>query len=316
MSDILVVAEHDNHGLKPGIANTLTAAMQLPGSITVLVAGFQCQSVAEKVSCLEGVAQVILADAPCYAQGLAENISALIMKILAELGKPHAYVLAPSTTYGKNILPRIAALNGVSQISDVVKIVSEDTFVRPIYAGNALTTVQSQDSLKVMTIRTTAFDPVVSRETSANIIKLDYQTDMQLSRFVSQETHVSKRPDLRSARVVIAGGRGLKNAENFKLLEVLADKLQAAIGASRAAVDAGYVSNDYQIGQTGKMVAPELYIAVGISGAIQHIAGIKDSKVIVAINQDPNASIFEVADYGLVGDLFEILPELNNALHE
>lgn len=314
MHTILVLAEHDNQRLKQGTANTLRAAMALGENISVLVAGFNCQAVAEETAHLEGVKEVLLAEAPCFERGLAENISALMVKILSDKNKHYTHVLAPATTYGKNILPRVAALCGVSQISDLMRIISQDTFVRPIYAGNALLTLQSLDPLKVMTVRTTAFDAVSKRRAPVEITRLAYQSDEALSRYVGQEAHVSKRPDLSSARVVIAGGRGLANAENFKLLEALADKLNAAIGASRAAVDAGFVPNDYQIGQTGKMVAPELYIAVGISGAIQHVAGIKDSKIIVAINQDPTAPIFEVADYGLVGDLFEILPALNEAL--
>ena len=245
---------------------------------------------------------------------MAENISALMVEYLNEVKEKHTYVLAAATTYGKNILPRVAAQLGVSQISDIIRIVSADTFVRPIYAGNALLTVQSMDPLKVITIRTTAFDPVLSQKACADIIPLQCQTDMQVSRFISQEAHVSERPELTSARVVVAGGRGLQDAEHFKMLEDLADKLHAAVGASRAAVDAGFAPNDYQVGQTGKMVAPDLYIAIGISGAIQHLAGMKDSKVIVAINSDPEAPIFEIADYGLVADLFTVLPELQKEL--
>lgn len=314
MNSILVLAEHDNQRLKASTLNTLGAARHLGSSITILVAGFQCESVAQEISCREGVTQVLLADAPCFEKGLAENISELMLKILSMEAYAFTHVLAPATTYGKNILPRVAALCNVSQISDVIRIISPDTFVRPIYAGNALLTVQSLDPIKMMTVRTTAFDAVSKCPEPVDIIRLSYQTETALSRFVGQEAHVSKRPDLSSARVVIAGGRGLQSAENFKWLEALADKLNAAIGASRAAVDAGFVPNDYQVGQTGKVVAPDLYIAIGISGAIQHLAGMKDSKVIVAINKDPTAPIFEVADYGLVGDLFEILPELIKVL--
>jgi electron transfer flavoprotein alpha subunit len=314
MNTILVLAEHDNLNLKSSTANTVRAAMAFAGDINVLVAGYHCQAVAEKVACLDGVKHVLLADASCFEYGLAENMSALILALLSSKQYIYNYLLAPATTYGKNILPRVAAKSGVSQISDVIKIIDKDTFVRPIYAGNALLTLESTDHLKVMTIRTTAFEAVLSNQIPVEIIPISEHTDQKLSQFISQEAHLSKRPELTSARVVIAGGRGLQSAENFKILEVLADKLNAAVGASRAAVDAGFVPNDYQVGQTGKMVAPELYIAVGISGAIQHLAGMKDSKIIVAINKDPAAPIFQVADYGIVGDLFEILPEFSQAL--
>ena len=314
-SNILVLVEHDNRLLKNSTANTIRAAMQLSGKVTAMVIGFQCQAVAEQLAYLEGVSQIWLADDPCFEHGLAENVSACMLECLNKIKSEYTHVLAPATTYGKNILPRVAAKLGVSQISDVIRILSSDTFIRPIYAGNALLTIQSMDPIKVMTIRTTAFDPVLSqKKICAEVIPIHHPIDNHLSRFVSQEAHVSKRPELTSARVVISGGRGLQSAENFKLLEGLADKLNAAVGASRAAVDAGFVPNDYQIGQTGKMVAPELYIAIGISGAIQHLAGMKDSKVIVAINKDSTAPIFQVADYGLVGDLFEIIPALSKAL--
>lgn len=312
--NILVLAEHDNQDLKSATANTISAARQLPGQITVLVVGSRCQAVAEKISYLEGVSQVVLADAPCFERGLAENISELVIEYLNDFKGKYTYVLAAATTYGKNILPRVAAKLGVSQISDIIQILSPDTFVRPIYAGNALLTLQSIDPIKVITVRTTAFNAVLSQKVCVETILFNRQTDMRLSRFVSEEAHVSKRPELTSARVIIAGGRGLQQALHFKMLEDLADKLNAAIGATRAAVDAGFAPNDYQIGQTGKIVAPELYIAIGISGAIQHLAGIKDSKVIVAINKDPTAPIFQVADYGLVGDLFEIVPAFIKAL--
>lgn len=314
MNTILVLAEHDNLNLKSSTANTVRAALAFEGEIHVLVAGYNCQAVAEKVASLEGVKAVLLAEAPCYEYGLAENVSALMVSLLSSKEKAYHYVLAPATTYGKNILPRVAAKLGVSQISDVIKIIDNDTFVRPIYAGNALLTLESTDHLKVMTIRTTAFAAVLSNQGSVEIIRIAEQSDQKLSQFISQEAHQTKRPELTSARIVIAGGRGLQSAENFKILEALADKLNAAVGASRAAVDAGFVPNDYQVGQTGKMVAPELYIAVGISGAIQHLAGMKDSKIIVAINKDPSAPIFQVADYGIIGDLFAILPEFSQAL--
>lgn len=308
--DILVLSEHDNRVLKRSTANTIAAAKQLPGKITVLVVGYQCEKVAEAASQLEGVARVWVVDAECYQHGLAENISAL----LVELGKNFAYLLAPATIYGKNILPRVAALLDVGQISEITSIISSDTFTRPIYAGNAMITLQTSDPIKVMTVRPTAFEAVSTTTQTAPIEKLSQTIDLKLSQFVRKQDNVSERPELISARVVIAGGRGLQSGENFKLLEDIADKLGGAIGASRAAVDAGYVPNDYQVGQTGKVVAPDLYIAVGISGAIQHLAGMKDSKVIVAINKDADAPIFQVADYGLVGDLFSILPELSQKL--
>ncbi len=314
MNTILVLAEHDNLNLKSATANTIRAALAFEGEIQVLVAGFNCQAIAEKVASLEGVKKVLLADAACYEYGLAENISALMHRVITGTEKTYNYVLAPATTYGKNILPRVAAKSGVSQISDVIKIINKNTFVRPIYAGNAVLTLESIDHLKVMTVRTTAFEAVSSNQAPVDIIRIAEQSDKKLSQFISQEAHQTKRPELTSARIVIAGGRGLQSAENFKMLEALADKLNAAVGASRAAVDSGFVPNDYQVGQTGKMVAPELYIAVGISGAIQHLAGMKDSKIIVAINKDPAAPIFQVADYGIIGDLFEILPEFSHAL--
>ncbi len=312
--NILVLAEHDNVDLKQSTANTLRAASELPGEITLLVVGHGCASVAKAASCLPRVSKVWLCDAPCYQHDLAENMG----QLLATLGKDFAYILAPATTFGKNILPRAAALLDVAQISEIIQVVSPDTFVRPVYAGNVLETVRSLDPIKVITIRPTAFEPLSdlsATESPVLIETLDKIVDLKMSQFVSKEASMTKRPELTSARIVVAGGRGLGSADNFKvLLEGLADQLGAAIGASRAAVDAGFIANDYQIGQTGKVVAPDLYIAVGISGAIQHMAGMKDSKVIVAINKDPEAPIFQIADYGLVGDLFEILPELSQEL--
>jgi len=313
MSDqkVLILAEHNHQKLKKSTFNVLGAAKCLGGKITLLITGHQCDEVAIDASTLDLVNEIIVLEAPCYEEGLAENIAFK----LAELGKGFDFILAAATTYGKNILPRVAGILGVAQISDILKIETNDTFVRPIYAGNALETVQSLDALKIITVRTTAFKPISNRKKEAvSITKINETTDLKLSQFVRREMSPRERPELTSARVVISGGRGLQSAENFKLLEDIADKLHAAIGASRAAVDAGFVPNDYQVGQTGKVVAPDLYIAVGISGAIQHLAGMKDSKVIVAINKDPDAPIFQIADYGLVGDLFQILPELNKEL--
>jgi electron transfer flavoprotein alpha subunit len=307
----LVIAEHDNQSLKLATHHTLTAAIELGHDIDVLVMGYECASVAEAACFLPSVKTVLLANDQVYAHQLAENTAALI----AEVGKQYDYILVGATTFGKNLLPRVAALFDVSMISDVMQIKSADTFVRPIYAGNILATVQTADKIKLLTIRGTAFKAVeVKTEKSATIQTLSQVIPNTLSRFEKHELTQSSRPELTTARVIIAGGRGLKSAENFKLLEAIADQLQAAIGASRAAVDAGFAPNDYQVGQTGKVVAPDLYIAVGISGAIQHLAGMKDSKVIVAINNDPDAPIFTVADYALVGDLFNILPELQSAL--
>lgn len=308
--NILVIAEHDNKNLKPATLNTLAAAQQLGGPIAVLIAGFSCQSVAEKVAKISGVEKVILADAKNYEHFLAENMAPLVTK----LGAAFKFILAPATTFGKNIMPRVAAMLDVAQISDIVKIVSPDTFVRPIYAGNALATVQSQDPIKIITVRTTAFAPAKIDQNNAPIETCDFVFNNDAVQFVNHELSKSERPELTAARVIISGGRGLQSGEKFKMLEALADKLGAAIGASRAAVDAGFVPNDYQVGQTGKVVAPDLYIAIGISGAIQHLAGMKDSKTIVAINKDPDAPIFQIADYGLVGDLFEIVPQLIDEL--
>ncbi len=309
----LVIAEHDNQQLKSSTLNTITAATEVASEVVVLVAGDQCQAVADACAQVAGVTSVLLSTAPYYAHPLAENFAPLAIAVAKEQSAD--YVLAPATTFGKNLLPRVAVALDVAQISDVIQIVDASTFVRPIYAGNALATVQTQDACKVLTVRTTAFAPAATSGGSASVSERAAEAESGLSSFVSQSLTKSDRPELSSARVVISGGRGMGNGDNFKLLETIADKLGAAIGASRAAVDAGFVPNDYQVGQTGKIVAPELYIAVGISGAIQHLAGMKDSKVIVAINKDEEAPIFQVADYGLVGDLFTVLPELEAALN-
>lgn len=307
----LVIAEHDQNQLKTATYHTLTAAHALAPQIDLLVIGANCKVVAEEAAQL-AAQQVLLADHEVYAHQLAENCAALI----ATLGETYDYILAPATTFGKNCLPRAAALLDMSMISDIIAIQSADTFVRPIYAGNALATVQTTERIKILTVRTTAF-AVAPKQTSRAIIQdVSEVFPNHLSTFESEHLTKSSRPELNNAKVVIAGGRGLKSKENFQLLEHIADQLGAAIGASRAAVDAGFAPNDYQVGQTGKVVAPDLYIAVGISGAIQHLAGMKDSKIIVAINNDPEAPIFAVADYGLVGDLFKILPELQAELGE
>ena len=303
---ILVIAEHDNQTLKPATRNAVTAASKLGSDITVLVAGQGCQAVAEAAAKVAGVTKVLIAEAAELAHGLPENLAPLI----AELGQTYEYLMATATSMGKSVMPRVAALLDVQQISEIMSVEGPDTFTRPIYAGNAIATVQTADKIKVLTVRGTAFDAAPAEGGSAAIEKVASKGDAGLSTFVGQELSKSERPELTSARRVISGGRGMQNGENFKLLEAVADKIGAAIGASRAAVDAGFVPNDYQVGQTGKIVAPDLYIAVGISGAIQHLAGMKDSKVIVAINKDSEAPIFSVADYGLVGDLFKILPEL------
>ncbi len=307
---ILVIAEHDNAAIKPALLNAVAAAQKIGGDIDILVAGHQCAGAAKAAAAIPGVKKILLADAPHYAHALAESLAALIVP----LAKKYSHVLAPSTSAGKNVLPRVAALLDVAQISDIVKVESADTFVRPIYAGNALATVQSGDAIKLITVRSTGFDPAPATGGSATIENVAAGADSGLSSMIGQELTKSARPELTSARVIVSGGRGMGNGENFKILEVLADKLGAAVGASRAAVDSGFVPNDYQVGQTGKIVAPELYIAVGISGAIQHLAGMKDSKVIVAINKDAEAPIFQVADYGLVADLFQAVPELTAAL--
>jgi len=306
---ILVIAEHDNESLKPASLNTVTAAKEIEGEIEVLVAGKDCQNVADKAARIAGVTKVIVADDVCYEYQLAESVAPLV----TDIGKNYSHILAAATTTGKNLLPRVAALLDVAQISDIVEVLSNDTFVRPIYAGNAMATVQSSDLIKVITVRTTAFSE--AEATGNGIIEpTSFTVQQDSSIFVSEQLSKSERPELTSASIIVSGGRGMQNGENFILLEKVADKLGAAIGASRAAVDAGFVPNDYQVGQTGKIVAPDLYIAVGISGAIQHLAGMKDSKVIVAINKDEEAPIFQVADYGLVADLFDALPELEQAL--
>ncbi|QHJ11694.1 Electron transfer flavoprotein subunit alpha [Paraglaciecola mesophila] len=305
---ILVVAEHDNQELKPVTLNTLAAAQQIGGDIVLLVAGHNCQSVVEAASVISGVDKVLHADNAAYEHQLAENIA----KLVTGIASGYSHVLAPATTNGKNYLPRVAALLDVNQISDVTGVVSEQTFLRPIYAGNAIATVTSNDTIKLLTIRGTGFDAISPEGGSASVEALGDAHDGATSCFIREELAKSDRPELTAASVVVSGGRGMGNGENFDILYSLADKLGAAVGASRAAVDAGFVPNDMQVGQTGKVVAPDLYIAVGISGAIQHLAGMKDSKVIVAINKDEEAPIFQVADYGLVADLFDVIPELTN----
>ena len=306
---ILVVAEHDQESLKPGTLNTVTAGLKIGNDIDLLVAGKNCSSAVKAAAAIKGIRKVIYANNGCYEHQLAETMAPLI----AGLGANYTHVLAPATTTGKNYLPRVAALLNVAQISDIIEVKSEDTFVRPIYAGNAMATVQSSDKIKVITVRTTAFaDAEVGEEVQVEESK--FGTESATSSFIEESLSVSERPELTAASIIVSGGRGMQNGENFVLLERVADKLNAAIGASRAAVDAGFVPNDYQVGQTGKIVAPDLYIAVGISGAIQHLAGMKDSKVIVAINKDEEAPIFQIADYGLIADLFTALPELEQAL--
>ncbi|MGH1451178.1 MAG: electron transfer flavoprotein subunit alpha/FixB family protein [Pseudomonadaceae bacterium] len=307
---ILVIAEHNNVALAAATLNTVAAAQQIGGDIHLLVAGQGCGTVAEAAAQVAGVAKVLLADAPAYANQLPENLAPLV----AELARGYSHVLAPATTHGKNYLPRVAAMLDVDQISEIVKVVSADTFQRPIYAGNAIATVQSSAAIKVITVRGTGFDAVAAQGGSASIEAIGASCDAGVSAFVGEELAKPERPELTCAKIIVSGGRGMQNGDNFQLLYSVADKLGAAVGASRAAVDAGFVPNDMQVGQTGKIVAPQLYIAVGISGAIQHLAGMKDSKVIVAINKDDEAPIFQVADYGLVGDLFEALPELTNLL--
>jgi electron transfer flavoprotein alpha subunit len=307
---ILVIAEHDNSQLKPSTLTTVAAAAKLDGDVELLVAGHGCSQAADNAAKVQGIGRVLLADDAHFEHALAEELSLLV----TGLAENYTHVLAPATTFGKNFMPRVAARLDVAQISDVVSVESTDTFVRPIYAGNALATVQSKDRIKLITARSTAFDAASAEGGSARIEPVTASATFGRSSFIGQELTVSERPELTSARVVVSGGRGMGNGENFSLIEAVADKLNAAIGASRAAVDAGFVPNDYQVGQTGKIVAPELYIAVGISGAIQHLAGMKESKVIVAINKDEEAPIFQVADYGLVADLFVALPELAEAL--
>ena len=307
---ILVYADHDNASLNAATLNTVAAASQIGGDVVVLVAGEGCGAVGEEAAKIDGVSKVLVADNAAYANQLAENIGLLV----AEIGKGYSHILASTTSTAKSFLPRVAALLDVSQISDIIKVESEDTFARPIYAGNAIATVQSSDAIKVITVRGTAFDAAAAEGGSAAVESVDVAKDAGVSSFVNEEIVKSERPELTAAKVIISGGRGMQNGDNFKLLEAVADKLGAAVGASRAAVDAGFVPNDMQVGQTGKIVAPDLYIAVGISGAIQHLAGMKDSKVIVAINKDEEAPIFQVADYGLVADLFEAVPALEQMI--
>ena len=306
----LVIAEHDNSTLKSGTLNAITAGLKIDNTVDILVCGKDIGSVAEAASLIKGVSKVISVDNAMYEHQLAEAVAPLI----ADIGKNYSHILTAASTTGKNLLPRAAALLDVAQISDIISVESEKQFKRPIYAGNAIATVESEDSVKIITVRTTAFPEAEMCKEQAPVEKIDMVYPQELSTFVDERLSVSERPELTSASIIISGGRGMQNGENFGLLEKVADKLNAAVGASRAAVDAGFVPNDYQVGQTGKIVAPDLYIAVGISGAIQHLAGMKDSKFIVAINKDEEAPIFQVADYGLVGDLFAILPELEDAL--
>ncbi|MDJ0949501.1 MAG: FAD-binding protein [Alphaproteobacteria bacterium] len=309
---VLVIAEHDNASVRPATLNVVAAATAIGGEVHVLVAGSDCSQAAQAAAGIVGLSRVLHADAPHLDHGLAENLA----PVVAGLAKDYGHVLAAASTFGKNLMPRVAALLDVQQISDISSVESDDTFVRPIYAGNALAKVRCKDAIKVITVRTTAFDPVAAEGGSAEVVDVDTGADAGLSNFVGQELSKSERPELTTAGIVVSGGRGMQSGENFAMLEAIADKLGAAVGASRAAVDAGFVPNDYQVGQTGKIVAPELYVAVGISGAIQHLAGMKDSKVIVAINKDEEAPIFQVADYGLVADLFKALPELDAELEK
>ncbi len=304
----LIIAEHDNEVLKSSVLNTVAAATKIGGEVHVLVAGNNCQSVADAASKVQGVSKVLLAEAEWLGHALAEEVA----EVVCAVAEGYSHLLAPATSFGKNVMPRVAAQLDVAQVSDIVGVESDDTFVRPIYAGNALATVTSSDSKKVITVRATGFDAVSAEGGSASIENVSAGNAKGLSKLVSQELTKSARPELTAASIIVSGGRGMGSGENFALLEALADKLGAAVGASRAAVDSGFVPNDYQVGQTGKVVAPELYIAVGISGAIQHLAGMKDSKVIVAINKDEEAPIFQVADYGFVGDLFEAVPQLTS----
>ena len=307
---ILVVAEHDNNEIKGSTLNTVTAASEIGGEVSVLVVGSESSSVAEQASKIDGISSVIHVDDPVYKNFLAEDLGNLV----ASVAEGFNYILAPATTFGKNFLPRVAAKLDVQQISDIISVEDADTFKRPIYAGSCIATVKSSDSIKVITVRTTAFDASPMTDSSVSVNSSAGVDSLNNSSFVSDEIAKSDRPELTAAEVIVSGGRALGSSENFKIIEALADKLGAAVGASRAAVDAGYVPNDYQVGQTGKIVAPTLYIAIGISGAIQHLAGMKESKVIVAINKDEDAPIFQVADYGLVGDLFEAVPELTDSI--
>jgi electron transfer flavoprotein alpha subunit len=307
---ILVIAEHDNTNLKGATLNTLAAAKEIGSEITLLVAGSDIASVTSEAQQLNGITKILACDDNLYKNSLAEELSNLIVS----LANSFSYILAPATTFGKNLLPRISAKLDVQQISDIISVESEDTFKRPIYAGSCIATVKSNDTVKLITVRSTAFDPVATDNSDVPVESVDVANSVNISEFVSEELAKSDRPELTSANIVISGGRGMQSGDNFHLLDSIADKLGAAVGASRAAVDAGFVPNDYQVGQTGKIVAPDLYIAVGISGAIQHLAGMKDSKVIVAINKDEDAPIFQVSDYGLVSDLFTALPELDSKL--
>lgn len=306
----LVIAEHDNKDLKPSTLTTITAANQIGGDIHILIAGSNCAAVAEQAAKIAGVSAIKVADDAQYEHQLGEPVAALVKSVAGD----YSHILAPATTFGKNFMPRVSALLDVAQVSDISAVVSADTFIRPIYAGNAMATVQSKDKTVLITVRGSTFDKAAAEGGSAAIESVSAAEDPKISTFVGQELSKSERPELTSAGIVISGGRGLGSSENFAIIETLADKLGAAVGASRAAVDAGYVPNDYQVGQTGKIVAPDLYIAIGISGAIQHLAGMKDSKVIVAINKDEEAPIFQIADYGLVGDLFDVVPQLSDAL--
>lgn len=307
---VLIVAEHSQAQLSPATLATITAGLQIANQVDLLIAGQECQQVVDSAKKIQGVAKVLVAEEAHLAYPLAEDMAALLLSVASD----YSHILAPATTFGKNSLPRLAALLDVAMIGDITEVIDQKTFVRPIYAGNAFATVQSSDPILIITVRTTAFSPAPVGDNAAEIVVLNYTSTNSQSEFVELAASATDRPELTSAKIVVSGGRGLQSAEKFKLVEQLADRLKAAVGASRAAVDAGFVPNDYQVGQTGKVVAPQLYIAIGISGAIQHLAGIKDSKIIVAINKDANAPIFEVADYGLVADFFEILPELNAEL--
>ena len=309
---ILILAEHDNIELRPATLNAATAAKELGGEIEILVAGSGCAGAANDASKIDGVTKILVADSDEYANALAENVA----NLMSNIAESYSHILATATTSAKNIMPRVAALKDVQQISEISEVIDAETFVRPIYAGNAMATVKTSDSIKVITVRGTSFEAAQDEGGSAPIEKIEASGDAGLSQYIGSELSASERPDLTSARIVVSGGRGMQSGENFPIIEAVADKLGAAVGASRAAVDAGYVPNDYQVGQTGKVVAPDLYIAVGISGAIQHLAGMKDSKVIVAINKDEEAPIFQVADFGLVADLFKAIPELDDELQK
>jgi len=307
---ILVLSEHSNNEIKSSTLNTISAASKINDDIHVLVIGYESSKVVETISKVKQVKKILHLDEEYYKNSIAENIAPVLVKV----AQNYSHILAPASTFGKNVMPRVAALLDLSQISDVIQVESEDTFVRPIYAGNAFATVKSLENKKIITIRPTSFDPVLIEDGNATIEKLSFEPDKPLVEFLKREESKSDRPELGTARIVISGGRGLQSSENFSMINEIADKLNAAVGASRAAVDAGYVSNDYQVGQTGKVVVPDLYVAIGISGAIQHLAGMKESKIIVAINKDEEAPIFNVADYGLCADLFEALPQLSAEL--